>query len=125
VAHPGRNGSLTGAFNLDKPELQSKYAQIPDDIDVLISHGPPYGYGDLVEGRTDHLGSTALFNTMRYAKWQLLACGHIHTGHGINDPTFNCPVVVNASLLDERYRRVYKLIVAETEDNQLLRATQR
>lgn len=35
------------AFNLDRGEsIKSKWAKIPEDVDVLITHGPPQGYGD-------------------------------------------------------------------------------
>ena len=34
------------AFNLDEPELAEKWAAIPDGLDVLLLHGPPFGYGD-------------------------------------------------------------------------------
>ena len=29
-------------------ELASKWAQIPDRVDVLVTHGPPYGFGDRI-----------------------------------------------------------------------------
>src|SRR5688572_7694671 len=36
------------AFNLTEPQLERKWAMIPGDTQVLVLHGPPYGYGDLV-----------------------------------------------------------------------------
>jgi predicted phosphohydrolase len=35
------------AFNLDRGEpLRRKWAMIPDSLDVLVTHGPPYGILD-------------------------------------------------------------------------------
>jgi predicted phosphohydrolase len=41
------------AFNLPKGgwELEQKWKDIPDDIDILITHGPAWGMLDDVEGR--------------------------------------------------------------------------
>ena len=36
------------AFNLREPELKSKWDLIPADTDILVVHGPPFGYGDAV-----------------------------------------------------------------------------
>src|SRR5687767_9595269 len=36
------------AFNLTEPQLAMKWAMIPRDADVLVLHGPPHGYGDLI-----------------------------------------------------------------------------
>jgi len=36
------------AFNLERgPEIRAKWDLIPEGTDVLITHGPPYGIGDL------------------------------------------------------------------------------
>jgi hypothetical protein len=38
------------AFNIERgQECKSKWDMIPDDTDVLITHGPPLGYGDLCQ----------------------------------------------------------------------------
>ena len=38
------------AFNVERGnECRSKWDLIPDDVDILITHGPPLGYGDLCE----------------------------------------------------------------------------
>ena len=36
---------MNWAFNRQRgPQLQAHWAKIPDDTDVLITHGPPYGF---------------------------------------------------------------------------------
>ena len=41
---------LDWAFNLKtEEELAEKWALMPDGIDILVSHSPPYGIGDLCD----------------------------------------------------------------------------
>jgi 3',5'-cyclic AMP phosphodiesterase CpdA len=46
------------AFNLPRngSELYSKWGAIPDDTDILITHGPPYGYLDIPGGQNIRVG---------------------------------------------------------------------
>ena len=61
---PWSNQFMNWAFMKTPAELKAVYAQIPDGIDIMVSHQPPYGYGDhhfnLWSGRVDHLGSREL-----------------------------------------------------------------
>jgi Icc-related predicted phosphoesterase len=62
------------------------YPPIPDEIDVLLSHGPPFGLGDLVRRRRS--GSSALRTALdrlvaESGRLSLLACGHLHEGRGV------------------------------------------
>lgn len=112
-------------FNLPEAGLAQKVAQIPADTDVLISHGPPYEYGDLViDGLDGHLGSAALSRALNKRHLPLVVCGHIHIGHGIYKMDKSDTIVVNASCLDERYRQVYKPIMATFDDGELLAVRQ-
>ena len=43
------------AFTTTEEEARELYKQIPDDVDVLITHGPRYGHRDLTPGNV--LGS--------------------------------------------------------------------
>lgn len=99
------------AFNLDEPELMEKWALIPEGTDILLLHGPPNGYGDFSPYGKVHTGSPSLTEKIREIKPKLAVAGHIHSGYGrynIDDTIF-----VNASLVDERYKPVNKLIVVE------------
>ena len=65
-------------------ELAEHFAAIPADIDVLITHTPPFGHGD----RTaigDHVGSQALLAAIERTQPPLAVFGHIHEGRG--EPT--------------------------------------
>jgi Icc-related predicted phosphoesterase len=101
------------AFNLDRgSQLQAKWAQIPDGIDILITHGPPFGYGDLtLQG--DRAGCEDLAKAMERVQPQLHVFGHIHPGHG---QYRNGPILhVNASICDESYDPSQPPIVVDLE----------
>ena len=73
------------AFNLPRkgPGLASKWAAIPDNTDILVTHGPAYGYVDDVQGRRgQHLGCELLTERIKEFKPKIHVCGHIHTGYG-------------------------------------------
>ena len=92
------------AFNLQKngEELKSKWDMIPEGIDILLTHGPAWGFLDDVEGRRgEHLGCELLAERIKKIKPKIHICGHIHSGHGhyFNGHTH----YFNASVLNEQY----------------------
>jgi Icc-related predicted phosphoesterase len=92
------------AFNLPKngSELLEKWNGIPEDTDILITHGPAWGFLDDVEGRRgDHLGCELLAERIKTIKPKIHVCGHIHTGYGhyFDGHTH----YFNAAVLNERY----------------------
>lgn len=72
------------AFMQDDADLGSgPYALIPDDTDVLISHGPPRGCCDFtVVYAEEHVGSVALRERALEVKPRYIVCGHIHEAYG-------------------------------------------
>ena len=92
------------AFNLPRkgPGLASKWAAVPDNTDILVTHGPAYGFVDDVEGRRgQHLGCELLAERIKEFKPKIHVCGHIHTGHGhyFDGHTH----FFNAAVLNEQY----------------------
>jgi Icc-related predicted phosphoesterase len=70
------------AFNLPRGEaLRHKWHAIPPETDVLITHGPPRGFGDCseVEGRA---GCDDLLDAVRRVQPALHLFGHIHQDGG-------------------------------------------
>jgi predicted phosphohydrolase len=67
--------------------LREKWARIPEGLDILITHGPPYGHGDLAghaPGRPRRaVGCLELLAAVRRARPRLHVFGHIHEGHGL------------------------------------------
>ena len=92
------------AFNLPRngDELKSKWDMIHEDTDILITHGPAWGFLDDVEGnRNVHLGCELLAERIKQIKPKIHICGHIHSGYGhyYDGHTH----YFNASVLNERY----------------------
>ena len=97
------------AFNLPKNgiELAGKWEAIPDNTDILVTHGPAFGTLDTVAGRPwDNLGCELLAQRIEVIKPKIHVCGHIHSGYGY---TFkNGTHFFNASVLDEQYEYTQK-----------------
>ena len=71
------------AFNLRRgPEIAAKWALIPADTQILVTHGPPRGFGDLTFGG-EHAGCDDLLARVREIKPALHVFGHIHEGTGV------------------------------------------
>jgi Icc-related predicted phosphoesterase len=74
------------AFNLHRgAEIAAKWALIPDDVQVLITHGPPHGILDVVaRPRGKHVGCEALRDRITaLPALRLHAFGHhIHEAYG-------------------------------------------
>ena len=97
------------AFNLPKNgiELAGKWEAIPDNTDILITHGPAFGTLDTVAGRPwDNLGCELLAQRIEIVKPKIHICGHIHSGYGYEFK--NGTHFFNASVLDERYEYTQK-----------------
>jgi Icc-related predicted phosphoesterase len=96
------------AFNLHEPELAPKWALIPADTDVLVLHGPPYGYGDGVperDGNVRHCGSPSLLARIEAIGPRLVTFGHIHEGRG--EWRLGRTVLANVTLVDAGYDVAY------------------
>jgi Icc-related predicted phosphoesterase len=107
---------LCRAFTDTEEGLRDKFALIPDDIDILISHGPPYGVFDIVEdpgGRLMNAGSEALLDAFARVIPTLHVFGHIHEGYAINETSSEegkrC-IMTNCSHVDKHYKPVNKPI---------------
>jgi len=102
------------AFNLQRgEEIAAKWAMIPDDVDVLITHGPPKGYGD----ETLHDGTVGcydLLDRINQIKVPVHISGHIHYGYGVRNN--NDTVFVNASSCGENNQPDNAPIIIELDD---------
>ncbi|KAK5642970.1 hypothetical protein RI129_009137 [Pyrocoelia pectoralis] len=90
------------AFNLPRGKpLLSKWNQIPEDTDILITHGPPLGHGDLVRNG-DHVGCVELLSTVQQrVRPKYHVFGHIHEGYGVTTDEYT--IFINASTCDMNY----------------------
>ncbi|MEJ7728952.1 MAG: metallophosphatase domain-containing protein [Polyangiaceae bacterium] len=77
------------AFNLPRgPEIAARWAAIPDGTEVLVTHGPPAGFGDRVHGR--HEGCADLLARVCALRPRLHLYGHIHEDGGVWDAHGTC-----------------------------------
>ncbi len=107
------------AFTLDtEEELAEKWALIPRDIDILITHSPPIAILDRTI-RNDHVGSVCLSAEIGFFQnLKLHVFGHIHESYGKIEPPAYLPnyfdvskhYSVNASHVNECYKPVNKPI---------------
>lgn len=102
------------AFMKGETELGIMWRDIPRDIDILLVHGPPYGFGDAVgkvyvDGgwHDEHAGSTTLANQLNYDVWphlKMAVYGHIHEGYG--EQSLKQIRMLNVSQMNDEYRPV-------------------
>ena len=96
--------------------MTEKFKQIPDEVDIIISHDPPFAAGDVdvileapqhrFERMFTHLGNDPLRDRIEKVNYKLLVCGHIHGGsHDFNEEWKS----VNVSYLNEYYEPHYDL----------------
>jgi Icc-related predicted phosphoesterase len=74
-------------FMIDDMERAVKWAKIPDDVDILVTHTPPFGRLDHSTGA--RTGCTILREVVDRAKPKVHCFGHIHPGYGttLNEST--------------------------------------
>jgi Icc-related predicted phosphoesterase len=94
------------AFNFPRngKELEDKWKAIPDDVDILITHGPPQGHLDTSgePWNKPNLGCELLRKRIGEIKPKIHVFGHIHGSHGYKE--YNGTHFFNASVLNESYQ---------------------
>lgn len=101
------------AFNLPRQgaELKEVWNMIPSDVDILITHGPPYGHLDYVTYSKQNVGCELLRDRIDLIKPKIHVFGHIHSSYGYKfDGTTH---FFNAAVLDERYNFTQKPLSVE------------
>jgi Icc-related predicted phosphoesterase len=104
------------AFNLRRGEaLRAKWAEVPADLDLLITHSPPYGVLDRVwDG--ERVGCEDLRTALARIRPRLHVFGHIHEAYGsIELDAFPGTRFVNAANCDLSYRVTQPAIVVDLE----------
>lgn len=98
------------AFTCDtEEELSEKWALIRDDVDILVTHSPPYGLADETI-RGERVGSKSLqMEALRFKNIRLWVVGHIHEAYGkeTEGHFYDC-ILLNASHVNEHYKPVNK-----------------
>jgi len=110
------------AFNVPRGSLSRFWDLIPQGLDILVTHGPPYGILDqrIPPGTrrlapwedeetfsgSEHVGCEELLAAVERTRPRVHVFGHIHRGYGArrNDHT----AFYNASLCDDAYEPINK-----------------
>ena len=77
------------SFNCARDKMYKHWDKVPDDIDILVTHGPPKGILDLSysrEGDLEFCGDLTLKRKMFMNRPKLVCFGHVH----------NCDNITNA-----------------------------
>lgn len=101
---------MNWAFMATPREREVLWAKIPEGLDILVTHGPPFGILDrTIDG--ENAGCPYLLKAIQTKKPKFHLFGHIHEGYGlrkIGGTTF-----VNASLCNENYDPINSPVVFE------------
>jgi Icc-related predicted phosphoesterase len=103
------------AFNLPRngKELEEKWSLIPEDTDILITHGPPHSVRDFTPYGLQ-VGCELLMHRVEHLNPLIHIFGHIHCAHGAvykKDTLF-----VNAAICTEKYIPSNKPLVIELKE---------
>lgn len=122
---PGINKHCMAFTLKNEQELAKKFALIPEDTDILITHGPPVTYLDSVPRKNggmeayESVGSGSLLQRVRQIKPRLHVFSHVHEGYGrmtMKYPGYgdeNNMEVVNCSHMNGDYDPVNPPITVE------------
>jgi len=100
------------SFMRDEVDLLPVYSKIPDNIDVLITHGPPYGIADLTR-RGVNAGSTSLLDVVKERKPKYHVFGHIHESRTVGFTEIDGTKFANVANLDRTYTYLSEPITLE------------
>lgn len=107
------------AYNLSEPDLKKKWDLIPNNTNILVLHGPPYGYGDKAprynSSGYEHTGSPSLTERIKQLPdLKLCIWGHIHFSYGTYKiPELHNAILANVSIMNEQYKPVNKIMSFE------------
>ena len=88
------------AYYLDDEELRNRWELIPDEVEVLITHTPPFGILDR-NSSSRNCGCPELQRRLLDLHPRIHCFGHIHASAGTT--SMNGTTFVNASMVNRRY----------------------
>lgn len=70
------------SFDLSESDAAERLEAVPEGLDLLVLHSPPYGHCD-TSGQGEHLGSRAIAEAIEAKRPRVAVCGHIHESWGL------------------------------------------
>lgn len=104
-------------FMLLDSQLEEKYLNIPDKIDIVLSHDAPYGVSDIcfdvpTHKNDRHFGNYPLRKRLLEIDYKYCVHGHLHSSNHEWEE-LGTGKVINCSILNEDYELNYKPIYFE------------
>ncbi len=97
-------------FNEERGEaIRRHWDMIPDNTDVLVTHGPPYGFLDVSVYDGEKCGCRDLYEAVLRVRPSVHCFGHIHAGYGTKKLVHDdgsSTMLINASCCNEKYQPV-------------------
>lgn len=97
------------AFQINDHQNNIRCQQIPEGLDILMTHSPPFGVLDFVAPQfgSVHVGDEWLRNEMERLRVPTMVCGHIHEERGVEKVMLGTggefTAVINVAHMDESY----------------------
>lgn len=110
------------AFMKSEGELSNRYDLIPRDVDILLSHTPPWKKEcpidqiDWLDWEPKKCGSVALTQAIEKIKPKYMFCGHIHSGSH-KEFDIGGTKCYNVSYLGEDYEPHYPVFTFELNEH--------
>ena len=103
----------TWAYMKKEPQLKDIWAAIPNDTDILITHGPPQSVLD-INDEGQRCGSKGLRDRVWEVRPLIHAFGHIHEAYGIMDGSHT--KFMNLSVCNRKYQPINKPVVIDIDE---------
>ena len=102
------------AFNYSRHSGKAAelWRAIPDDADLVATHGPPIGYGDTCRPSLDRAGCVDLLRRLRKVRPQVHVFGHIHESYGAWSDDLGIKYI-NASTCNFHYKPINDPVVVD------------
>lgn len=94
---------MNWAYMLSEEQLKLKFNNIPNNLDILITHTPPKGICD------NNLGSQALLDEILIKKPKVSIFGHIHNSFGAFKNNYT--KFYNVSICNDEYKIINSITV--------------
>lgn len=106
------------AFNVDRGyDSAQMWNSIPNDTDIVITHGPIFGYCDKTSNTYENVGCEDLYHRLNELNVPLHFSGHIHEGYGYKETNWG-GYAFNGCTCNLRYEALNPPITFDYDFNQ-------